>query len=235
MRSDMTKVLVETRRHGGRGLIHKPRRAGEDYENYPTQEGLRRAWKDRKELSDNLSPLYGYLERQVGRPWDLVWSEMCEHLDLRSALGFHVKSHLDQYVQKHARIIDGRPHEISPGAGWQPMRPTELYVHPTTGLLCRVKGTRRWARYRKPVDPTKRTLPDGRTLEQIAGIWYAVTYHQVWRVHDKTEYNLMTRRVERREAWAWEPAIQAKRQLSTRELRDLGLTNTPTLDNGNGI
>jgi hypothetical protein len=42
MREDMQKVIVERPRHGGRGLIYKPRRRGEDWENFPLREGLRR-------------------------------------------------------------------------------------------------------------------------------------------------------------------------------------------------
>ena len=136
MRKDMQKVIVERARRGGRGLRHQPRRRGEEWEGYPKHEGMRRAWKDHKELSDNLNPLWRYLDKQVGRPWDKVWSEMCEHLDFRSVLGYHVKSHIGQHVARYADLIDGVPYERSIRFGWSQYQEVQgLYVHPVDGLL----------------------------------------------------------------------------------------------------
>lgn len=184
MREDMPKVIVERPRRGGRRLIHKPRRRGEDWENFPSRQGIRRQWKDRKELSDNLSPLWRYLDGQVGRPWNAVWSEICERLDFRSVLGFHVKSHIDQHVERHVRIINGRAHATArfSSLGWAPV--FGMYVHPDTGLLER---GHRWNAWRdadgRPVtpawkvnkcEPLRRILATDTQLHFHRGQWYEV-------------------------------------------------------------
>ena len=74
MRSDMAKVIVERPRIPAFKSRKGRRQALEDL---PVQEGMRRARAlrgDLKELNENLKPLRRYLERQVGRRWDKVYS-----------------------------------------------------------------------------------------------------------------------------------------------------------------
>ena len=198
MRADMQKVVVERPRRGGRGLIHRPRRRGEDWENLPLRHGIRRQWKDRKELSDNLNPLWRYLDGQVGRPWNAVWSEICERLDFRSVLGFHVKSHIDQHVEQHVRMINGRAHGLARFAsgGWAPV--FGMYVHPDTGLLER---GHRWNAWRdsegRPITPAwkinkyealRRILDEDTQLHFHRGQWYEVKLGEPHVVtHDEQE------------------------------------------------
>ena len=47
-----------------------------------------------KLLNENLAPLRRYLERQVGRPWDKVYSEIAEGLRVASTVQRHVRDHL---------------------------------------------------------------------------------------------------------------------------------------------
>jgi hypothetical protein len=51
-----------------------------------------------KELNENLSPLRRYLERQVGRPWNKVYSEIAEHLRPDNVVQQHVRDHLRNFV-----------------------------------------------------------------------------------------------------------------------------------------
>jgi hypothetical protein len=84
MRDDMARVLVERPRipaHKARKGRHR------DFEGLPSHEGMRRAAElsgDRKMLNENLKPLRRYLEKQVGRPWDTVYSEIAAHLRVHS-------------------------------------------------------------------------------------------------------------------------------------------------------
>jgi hypothetical protein len=173
MREDMQKVIVERPRHGGRRLIYKPRRRGEDWENFPLREGLRRQWKDHKELSDNLNPLWRYLDKHVGRPWDSVWSEICQTLDFRGVLGFHVKTHIDQHVMRHVRMIAGVAYERR--VYWTEWLAVDgLFVNPTSGLLCRQRRPQ-WRRPGNPFEADRKILPDGRQLHRHNGQWYEVT------------------------------------------------------------
>ena len=80
MRKDMAKVLVERPRlidsteHRGRKLPD---------ELLPKSLGVRRAVREAggyKQLNENLAPLRRYLERQVGRPWNKVFSDIAANL-----------------------------------------------------------------------------------------------------------------------------------------------------------
>lgn len=148
MRSDMQKVIVERPRRGSRGPTGReprPKRRGEEWEGYPKRAGMGRWWRsDRKEQSDHLNPLYRYFDKQVGRPWDKVYSEMSKHLD-RGVLGFHVKSHIDQYVERHVEIINGVPYEKTRSVMFarDSYEVDGLYVHPKDGLLKRHRRRKR--------------------------------------------------------------------------------------------
>ena len=94
MRKDMAKVLVERPRLGGQGC-RKGRRA-RDPDLLPKFKGMRRFREeqgDSKYLNENLAPLWRYLERQIGRPWDSVWSDICAHLRPTSTVQQHVRDH----------------------------------------------------------------------------------------------------------------------------------------------
>src|SRR5258708_15065697 len=98
MREDMAQVIVERPRLHG----HNSRKGRDrDWDALPSQEGMRRPHKlsgNWKELNENLAPLRRYLERQVGRPWDKVYSEIAERLRADSAVRQHVRYHLHTCV-----------------------------------------------------------------------------------------------------------------------------------------
>ena len=87
MRSDMAKVVTERPRRGHGNPSKKwGRRLGKneyDAEDHgPTRAPIARhhqyGW-NAKEFSDLLGPLRRYLRKQVGRPWNKVWSEISAH------------------------------------------------------------------------------------------------------------------------------------------------------------
>jgi len=59
-----------------------------------------------KEFSDLLGPLRGYLRKQVGRPWDKVWSEITTTLDSRTLTGQHIFDHICWEVELDAWLGD---------------------------------------------------------------------------------------------------------------------------------
>jgi len=137
MREDMSRVIVERPRLGG-GRTRKGRaRRSEDL---PKQEGIRRPYMrscDWKELNENLAPLRRYLERQVGRPWDKVYSEISRHLRVDNAVQQHVRDHLSDFVAIKPRRRSGAVYGFG-GKGpsdrlWYQL----LYVDPKDGLLKR--------------------------------------------------------------------------------------------------
>lgn len=129
MRPDMHKVIVERPRFGGHGT-RKGRRPG-DVEQLPLKQGMRRPYGYRgKEMTDHLGPLLRYLRKQVGRPWDKVYSEICTNLRSGHPLHDHVRRHVRELVNLDVRRL-------------RPLWPGDLYVDPRTGILRLSKPRRR--------------------------------------------------------------------------------------------
>src|ERR1700736_4474108 len=106
MRSDMARVIVERPRIKAHGS-NKGRAV--DWDDMPSHEGMRRARAlrgDRRQLNENLAPLRRYLERQVGRPWDKVYSEISRHLRVDNAVQQHVRDHLRDFVAVKPRYVN---------------------------------------------------------------------------------------------------------------------------------
>ena len=100
MRKDMHKVVIERERWGS--SIRSKKTGGrvrvaeaEDYDG-PTRAPARQT--DRMS-TDVLNPLKGFLRKNIGRPWDKVYSELRQGLDARSVTGLHIFQHLEYMVQ----------------------------------------------------------------------------------------------------------------------------------------
>lgn len=135
MREDMAKVIVTRPRVGG--SWSKARRDPAPDEQ-PHRESMRARWKSRKHLNETLSPLRRFLRKQIGRPWDAVYSEICANLSVTSTVQQHVRDHLDDYVGRDAFVRDGELYVMS--GRWDTVRKlsssrVELFVCPRTGLL----------------------------------------------------------------------------------------------------
>lgn len=102
MRKDMKDLLLDTGRHGGSyGVYANSRRARlkrADPDDLPKFVSSSRRRGGGKELGDRLNPLRGFLEKNCGRQWDDVYSEICEHADSRSIRGYHLRQHVWSYV-----------------------------------------------------------------------------------------------------------------------------------------
>jgi hypothetical protein len=105
MRPDMPKILVERPRPQSRVSRGRDGRKFRDQSDAPFLP-MKAGYRDPKSLNENLRPLARYLERQVGRPWDKVYSEVCAVIDGRSAVQRHILEHLHQYVAVHTRVVD---------------------------------------------------------------------------------------------------------------------------------
>jgi hypothetical protein len=173
MREDMAKVIVERPRIRPFSSRKGRRR---DPDDLPFREGFRRAASlrgDRKQLNENLKPLRRYLERQVGRPWNKIYSEIAAHLRADSAVQQHVRDHLRDFVAVKPQRLDAgwRGHDL----WYQP-----FYVDSSTGLLRRTdqlpeeKRRRRAARRPQPAPVERVALPDDRELHRLNGLWYEI-------------------------------------------------------------
>lgn len=180
MRSDMFHVIIDRPRTGGDGGKSKPpkgskRKAAKvGFENLPNKESTARGRKygwDCKQLNEHLSPLRRYLRTNVGRPWNKVFSEICENISQNSATQSHVRDHLKHYVETNAKIEDGK---VVDSTG-KPFFFSEFFVHPKTGLLCYNKEFNR--PYGKPKTKIKPYIPGknpNHHYRPINGIWYEV-------------------------------------------------------------
>lgn len=137
--------LIECRRSGGGRTNKKGRQKGrrraqktlETRDSLPAREAIRPkplgTFQD-----DNLEPLERWLQSQVGRSWEQVFSDLNKQLDTRSATGLHVLQHLWWYVDPNTKLIDGKLVFFTHWGGIRRFEPW-FYVHPRTGLFL---GTR---------------------------------------------------------------------------------------------
>lgn len=245
MRPDMPKILVERPRLRSRiacGRDGRKFRNRSDAAFLPTKAGYRNP----KELNENLRPLARYLERQISRPWDKVYSEVRAVIDSRNAVQRHILEHLGQYVAVHTGVVDGHLIDLGkqiPGLKrvWQP-----LYVDPRTGLLRRNPDERSWRRICREQQQTKdreraavwREISASSQLHSVDGCWFEVDIAPLppppearWDVLRRLTVNARTAAVHRREddqstiEVYGRPGVYAvsKRQLSAGEIRKQGL------------
>lgn len=200
MRSDMCKVLVERPRR--KGLVNSARsrrfnrsavfKTAEDPERFDEPESLEKIrpswWRaNRKELNENLEPLWRFLKSREGQPWDKVYSEIRKNLDPKSAVQMHVVQHLKGMVSLNTFLgEDGKvyetPHYRSRSEGYVCLEnPTiyryRFYVHPVTHLFCVSPLEAKKIRKKKP--QTKFQLGPLRQYRLINGEWYVVEFAMI--------------------------------------------------------
>jgi len=143
MRADMHKVVVERERHGstrknrkwGQRLASVPDTDYDDQRKFVSSARGRQYSNNHKWFTDVLGPLEGFLRSNLGRPWDKVFSELRQGLDVRKVTGRHIFDHLESMVETDCWIGTDRKVYTRP-RGWEV---NGFYVHPRTGLLCFVQ------------------------------------------------------------------------------------------------
>lgn len=128
MREDMAKVIVERPRYGS-WYRTRNRNAWKQipWDEQTLQIGNRKekCAKGRKDLNENLNPLFRFLNSKVGHPWNDVYSEIRERINMNSAVQFHIWQHVERLVCQHAYINQGHGRWIA------------FYVDEATGILTR--------------------------------------------------------------------------------------------------
>lgn len=170
MRKDMIKLVTEReRRKSWKGKIKL--RVYRDIEDAPDKEPIRRLYKDKKEFTDNISPLIRYLQSKIGCPWDHVYHEICSSLKIRTSQGNHIRDHVDFLVKENVNIIHG----VVYNKHWIKLRPGDMYVHPESKLLTVVPVCVKKRQEKKKDKPPVRDLGESLiSYEKIDGIWYEV-------------------------------------------------------------
>jgi hypothetical protein len=234
----MARVVIERPRYHSSGRYHEvrprdvTRRDIETLGDLPHCEGMRRPHVRRKSLSDLLGPLRKFLVRQVGRPWDNVYSEICERISPNSTVQLHILGHIEDLIEIKVIVdTEGRLRR-PPGRRWRSSaylddRPGLLYVDPRTGIIRRVPEARSPLKRRaKTANPEIKAVGPERELWRRGGIWY-------WAVFG-TSSGASSDVPQPADYFTEEPVKPgaryrvAPRQASSRDLRRLGLTNEPS-------
>lgn len=182
MRSDLAQLLVEHPRHnaGEYYRVHR-RKANRDPEEASTKEGMRRLYVERKQFGEYFAPVKGFLRKNVGRPWDRVFSELSASLSGGGAVIDHVKLHvLRDFVILQPRWCDGvacyPPHSFA-GFRARPMPITQQF---NGGFYVDRQGVLRQAR----PEPRKRhkrkasgiAIDEQSSYYKINEVWYRVWF-----------------------------------------------------------
>jgi hypothetical protein len=185
MREDMFKVIVERPRLVNSNPYSRDGRRYRNQEDTPLMLGMKRGYDNRNWLNENLAPLRRYLESQVNRPWNKVYSDICATIDSRSTVKQHILQHIDDFVAINTRVVDG---EIMVPGGWriafQPLKESryKLFVDPRTGILRRNRFYKSWGKVKRErslaqqaeLSMVRRAIDEHRQLHRIDGIWYEV-------------------------------------------------------------
>ena len=115
-------------------------------EDSPDKEPMRPRSRD-TDLKDRLSPLYRWLGKQCGQPWNKVYSDLSE-IDFNGVAGVHIKNHIDWWVEKYPVYINDIAYY--PDTRWfaRQIDHESFYVD-KQGILRRGKKTKP---YKRPLD-----------------------------------------------------------------------------------
>lgn len=154
MRKDMRYLVLDRPRinFGCGDCKGEKRKLQRAFEDAPIRESMRARWhfhnrrqsgarlvkagreERRKQFNDYLAPLLGFLRSRVGRDWDWIDSELRQHADTGSVLGFHLLYHVHKLVYRHVLVHDERVCTIR----GDKIAPGYFYVHPHTHKLVMV-------------------------------------------------------------------------------------------------
>jgi len=184
MRNDMKHIILSAGRTASARGYSRQYKLEEGEAHGPVRESMRkpyrRNWRG-KEMRLKLAPLRRFVEAQVGRPWDTVYSEICARV--RGLMAPQILEYVSDRVATNTELLNG---EVVERSSWWGVREVagyyDLYVHPVSRLLCRVPATTsrsaarqaRRERERAKVLAVRRDLPDGSQAHRVKGIWYMV-------------------------------------------------------------
>jgi hypothetical protein len=223
MREDMAQVIIDRPRRQSRDrasqLKGKARR-------YYKETGKILGDFGTKGFNDHTAPLNRWLHKQVGRPWNEVWSEVCQAGDNRNIVNKHLRQHVRGYVS-----ISKKKNGISSPymSGWP-----YLWVD-DEGILREGQGYRKW-KFKPQPSPWVHLSPTEQ-LTMINGIWYHCKVFR--RLVESVEYDPVTQRRAKCRLLTYEQErdviatygrmvnewIGDRKQLSKKELKEYGLKN----------
>jgi hypothetical protein len=196
MRADMGKVLVERPRLGrwrsdggpAKGYAKRLKKCLDAGDSPPAREGMKRRGGNTKFFNEHLGPLRRFLEANIGRPWDKVYSEICQFVDRGNVVQKHILTHLFEYVVTNVVLIDGEPCQGKAYAGryGEPLRTSharhQWYVCPKSGLLRKSKYVPRDWRA-KPAAPRVVKLNNKQVCVDRGDRWELISVERIARAY----------------------------------------------------
>ncbi len=244
MRADMGKVLVERPRLKRRSGDSRPAKgyrketeralaAGDP----PNRERLTKRYGHiRKFFNENLAPLRRFLDANVGRPWNKVYSEICQHVDRSNVVQKHVLTHLFDYVVRDTVLVNGEPCRADGRRSWYRDGPSlrtssirhQWYVCPKSGLLRRSRYVP--YQHKAPTPPRQVVLNKAQRCVLLNGQWELVTVVPMADAQNAGGYDVVRKR--HASGWQHDRALAAafygepvyavsRRVLARSELRNL--------------
>ena len=183
MRKDLAQLLCETPRFNRRESYHLYRHTKKDYdlESAPCKESIRSPYYDRKEFSEYFPPLEGMLRKNVGRPWNQVYSEVTEALHGGGAVIAHVRLHLlRDFVILQPLWVGGKPHypyhSFRGLRNGDPVPLSDVHYVDQMGILLYAEDTYRKSKWRYTPKPTFERVPCDKdsAYYKLEGVWYRV-------------------------------------------------------------
>ena len=146
MRSDMDKVIVERPRINSRAKSRKKgyRKyiASTPIDELPLREPMLGRWCGREKwLNEHLGPMRKFLRSNVGRPWNKIHQELCEHISFDNAVQSHVLDHVFDFVNDQVNVINATLvyGKWRWSGGQRVLRVGEMYICPRSRILKVVK------------------------------------------------------------------------------------------------
>ena len=204
MRPDFHKVLCERPRHKPFNADKRHREGNIDYENKPTKESMKInhiIGHGGKELSENFSPLYRFLNDQVGRKWDDVYSDIRQMMGKNpNAVKGHILQHIFGFggVELHSYVVDNKRYRKQSyyRSGPAELHNDQLYVD-DEGILRKYKSDKKKVNYAQVMKEkwmeTARHLPNGNQARKINGIWFEITLSPILEAQIQTTWSPLTK------------------------------------------
>ena len=185
MRDDMKRVVITRPRHGSsmkneEVREHRRRVRDDNSSSLPQKASMKPKGKfswHRKELSDFLNPLLRFLRKNCGRPWDKVYSEICQNLDRRGVINDHIFQHLEHMVNKNPIFIGKVPHVPIWGGDLDPIyRNGHTFYIDQNNLLQEPKKRRPKHKKKKPLNIKKIDEKTYLIRRKSDKVWFEIKY-----------------------------------------------------------
>lgn len=203
MRSDLNKLLCERERFGHRASYGDVRHVrnddifdkhgefvGKQRESMTTRHN--RGWR-RKHFNENLNPLYGWVRKNVNRPWNKAYSELCQTFNMDSVINQHILTHLFDFVETQTKLDEnGKVYIHGWGGEWKRTHDSysEFYVHPKTGILTYNKHRFDWRAAQRKLSEQRRKEEAAKTV-WINDLQCAVFENGQW-YENRYDYQVVT-------------------------------------------